>query len=72
MPRILKKSLAFSKKSLAAIAALPQWPVLVKIMVFVDNLEFNAAVFARYGVKLKCINNIDPYLLPEFKKKYIV
>jgi hypothetical protein len=26
MPRNLKKSLAFSKKSLAAIAALPQWP----------------------------------------------
>jgi hypothetical protein len=32
------------------------------------TLEVNAAVLARYGVKLKCINNIDPYLLLEFQK----
>jgi hypothetical protein len=32
------------------------------------TLELNAAVLARRGVKLKCINNIDPYLLLEFQK----
>jgi hypothetical protein len=32
------------------------------------TLELNSAVLARYGDKLKCINNIDPYLLLEFQK----